>query len=245
MLKATSRLGPLSVQCEMGVYVRSLVCRDVQESDRVRGWGVDLSSARHIHQGTFSRGLGTLTPFLLLFFPLSFPASFGNLVSFFPTHTLVSLCVSLPLTLVNKSRRLRRPIARQIRRRTTAPWNAMKVVWVRLIDQRGSGHLTRWSKECSILPAATVYTSNKGKERSNYAQGWRGSLPFIRGWVLCKLVSPVHVRLCELLKFRSPRSSICFSFTFLWAVDLGREVLIAVSELCCVKKKKNRHPLGR
>lgn len=39
-----------------------------------------------------------------------------------------------------------------------------------------------------------------------------------------------------MLKFRSPRSSICFSFTFLWAVDLGREVLIAVSELCCVKK---------
>lgn len=81
-----------------------------------------------------------------------------------------------------------------------------------------------------------MYTSNKGKERSNYAQGWGGSLPFIRGWVLCKLVSPVHVGLCELLKFRSPRSSICFSFTFLWAVELGREVLIVVSELCCVKK---------
>lgn len=82
-----------------------------------------------------------------------------------------------------------------------------------------------------------------GKERSNYAQGWRGSLPFIRGWVLCKLVSPVHVGLCEFLKFSSPRSSICFSFTFLWAVDLGREVLIAVSELCCVKKKiKKKSP---
>lgn len=84
-----------------------------------------------------------------------------------------------------------------------------------------------------------MYTSNKGKERRNYAQGWEESLPFIRGWVLSKLVSPVHVGLCELLKFRSPRSSICFSFPFLWAVELGREVLIAVSELCCVKKKKS------
>lgn len=56
----------------------SLVC-----PDRTRcivklscwGWGVNLSSARHIHQGTFSRGLCAFTPFLPPFCVLSCPPS--------------------------------------------------------------------------------------------------------------------------------------------------------------------------
>ncbi len=68
------------------------------------GWGVNLSSARHIHQGTLSRGLCALTPFLPPFL-CPFLPNLGHLVSFCQTHTLVSPSVSLLFTLVNKFRR--------------------------------------------------------------------------------------------------------------------------------------------